>query len=127
MDDENLLIKRSSIYCNLLQQNKILEKEINRLKKKNEGVTKKRKNYFDTKKNQKLNFRREFLSSLQISDKLADAVGLKIRKIVLTAKNNITEDATDLSIEDSNSDKDSQLIKSIFIKDKSNIYVTSAF
>ena len=121
MDDENLLIKRSSIYCNLLQQNKILEKEINRLKKKNEGVTKKRKNYFDTKKNQKLNFRREFLSSLQISDKLADAVGLKIRKIVLTAKNNITEDATDLSIEDSNSDKDSQLIKSIFIKDKSNI------
>ena len=106
MNDEIFIIKRSVVYLDLLEQNKRLEAENKKLKKLNEGVCRKRKNYFTTHANQQLNIRKDLLLSMNVTNKLANSVGLKVRKVFLTAQENLTEEKPEIYIQKQNIDRD---------------------
>ena len=93
MDDE--IIKRSILYRDLERQNKKLEDEIKKLTQ----YTRKRKNYFESTNNQKYNIRTELANSMAFSNQLANTVGLKIRKVIVTEKEAITENQFDICVE----------------------------
>ena len=99
------------------------KKNITIWKKKYEGPCRKRKLFFESSDIQRKVTKREFLQSsatIQMA-KLAGSLGLKIKEIILTSSDTITEDKIDLKIEKLNMDREEKLLKSVFIKDKYNI------
>ena len=120
---DELIIKRSFIYRQLEEKYNKLKKVIKKTIERKD-YTRKRKSFYDSSTKNQNNFKNEMKTSMKFSSQLANAVGLKIRKIIVAPMETPeTEANIEIFIEKKNdaSVESKELSKASYIKDKSNI------